>query len=663
SNPTNANYFGPDPIGTIGDNDSTPTLIFNNLTISEGQAGSTQAVITVSLSVPSGKVVTMNYSTSDGTAINGNDPNNNSSNDYISQTGTLTFQPGVTSQTINVTINGDTLYELDETFAVNLSGFGNVNAVNTQRTVTIVNDDPKPTVVISDATVTEGDSGVTPIDFILTLQQPSALPVTVTYSTSSGQAQIGSDFQNAGGTVTFAPGETSKTITVNVIGDTAVEGDENFFVNLLNGVNVVIGDNAGLGVITNDDFLPSVQVSDAQVLEGDSGTTQMMFTVTRTGSTALPSTVAYSTSNGTATAGLDFTSASGTITFAAGETTKNVIVSIKGDDIAEFNESFFVNLSNPSNATIADGQGVGTILNDDNAPPAVTLPAGPLSTIEETNLTISGISVADPDAGVATIIVTLTAAHGTIVVRNDAVNGLASSQILNNGTAEVTLVGSIAAINTTLASSNGVVYRGFTDFFGSDSLTVKANDLGNTGNSGVEKTDTKVVVINVANVNDAPSIGFTAEGGGAATPINSTKGNAVAAFGPPNSLTLSDADNLNFNGGRITVTNLGQFIGTKDKISIRNQGTGNGLIGFKKGKITFGGQVIGTATGGTASNPLVITLNNTASIEATTALMKNITFGTAKGHLTALPRTLRMVLTDGSGGTSAAVLTTVNVTN
>jgi hypothetical protein len=571
----------------------------------------------------------------------------------------------VTSQNITITINGDELYERDETFAINLSNLSNVGGINTQKTVTIVNDDAKPTVLISDASVNEGDSGNTPVLFTLTLQQPSALPATVTYSTSSGQAQIGSDFQNAGGTVTFAPGETSKTITVNVNGDTAVEGDENFFVNLSNGVDVVIGDNLGLGVIVNDDFLPSLQVSDAEVVEGDFGTKSMVFTVTRTGSTANPTTVGYSTSNGTATAGLDFILNQGTLTFGTGETTKTVTVLVKGDEIAELDESFFLNLSNPSNATIADGQGFGQILNDDNSPPAVTMPVGPISTTEEVNVSIPGISVSDPDAGQATIQVTLSAAHGTIVVRNNVANGLTGAQILNNGTNEVTLVGSISAINLTLGSSNGVVYRGFTDFAGSDSLMVQADDLGNTGNSGIPKTDTKAVTIVVANVNDAPVIEYTATGGGTPDPITSTKGNAVAAFGPPNSLTLADADNLNFNGGRITVTNLGPFISGKDKISIRNQGTDPGLIGFtKKGKLTYGGQEIGTVSGGNGSNPLVIILNSKASIEATTALMRNITFGTKKGGLTALPRTIRMTLTDGSGGTSTPpVQSVINVTN
>lgn len=675
TNPVNAAFNGPDPVGTISDNDATPTLSFNPVTKSEGQAGQTQVTMTVTLSAPSGKVITMNYHTTDGTALSVADPNGNGGNDYIAQSGTLTFQPGVVSQDIVITVNGDALYELDETFGVTLDGFVNVTANPTQRAVTIVNDDPKPTLRISDApllnAVTEGDSGTTPLQFTISLDQPSALPVTVTYSTASGTAQSGSDYQNTVGSVTFLPGETSKTIVVNIFGDLVVEGDETFLVNLSSPVNAVIGDPFGVGTIVNDDILPSFEVSDASVVETDTGFTQMVFTVYRNGSTALPSSVNFSTSNGTATAGLDFTALTGTLNFAPGETFKLVTINIKGDDIAEPNESFFLNLSNPSNGVITDGQGLGTIINDDNAPPAVTLPPGPLSANEETNLTITGITVTDPDAGSAPVTVVLSALHGTIVIRNDVVNGVTSGQILNNGTASVTLTGSLAAINTTLASLNGVVYRGFTDFFGVDTFTVIANDLGNTGSNGVEKTDTKAFIINVANVNDGPTITFTGDNSPTPDPVVSTKGNAVAAYGLPNSLTLADPDNFNFSGGEITVSilnqNQNQFFGKTDKLSIRNQGKGAGLIGVSGTKITFSGVVIGTFKGGKPKNgvpqPLIITLNSNATIAATTALMKNIMFSTSKTKITALPRTVSMVMTDGKQGLSNPAVTTIDVTN
>jgi hypothetical protein len=659
-----------DAIGTINDDDPTPTLTINDLSVNEGQAGQTTATFTVSLSAPSGQDITVHYKTSDGSATAGVVAGNNSSNDYISQEGDLTFVAGVTSQPISITINGDTLYELDETFAVDLTNPVNAGITDGHGTATIVNDDAKPGIVISDVSVFEGNSGTTPMVFTVTLLQQSALPVTVTYATSSGTALDGNDYQSAAGTLTFQPGETSKQITVNAIGDENVEPDENFFVNLSGATNAVVADALGVGTIRNDDVLPSLSVNDVSILEGDSGTRQLVFTITRSSGNSTPTSVQYSTSNGTATAGSDFNLTQGTVTFLSGETTKTVSVPINGDTTAETNETFFLNLSNPTNATIADGQGLGTILNDDNAPPVVTVPASPLLGTEDISLQITGVSVADQDANGAAEQVTLTVQHGTLTLRNDVPSGLDFSQISHNGTSVVTLTGTLDAINNTLNSAGGLIYQGVQDFNGTDTLTVSANDLGNTGNVNIPKTDTKSVTIQVANVNDDPIIDFHGSGGVGtpATPVQSTKGNAVAAFGPPNVITLSDADNANFAGGTITATNIGPFIGAKDSVSIRNQGKGSGQIGFTargkhKGEITFGGVVIGTAHVGLAGSPLEITLNNKATATAVQALLRNITFGTSKARLSAVPRTIELTMTDGSGGSSATIATTVNVTN
>lgn len=658
-----------DAIGTINDDDPTPTITINDLSVNEGQAGQTTATFTVTLSAPSGQDITVHYKTVDGLAKAGVIPGDNSSNDYISQEGDLTFVAGVTSQPVSITINGDTRFELDETFAVNLSAPVNAGIIRNQGTATIVNDDPKPEIVINDVTVFEGDTLTTPMVFAVSLRQESALPVTVTYSTSSGTALDGNDYQSAAGTLTFLPGETTKQITVNAIGDENVEPDENFFINLSGATNSVIADALGVGTIRNDDVLPSLSVNDVSITEGDGGSKQLTFTITRSSSNSTATTVQFSTSNGTATAGSDFNLTQGTITFQGNETTKQVSVPITGDTTAETNETFFLNLSNPVNATIADGQGLGTILNDDNAPPVVTVPASPLPGTEDIDLPVPGIRVADQDANGAAIVVTLTVQHGTILVRTDIPSGLDATQIINNGSGSVTLNGPLDAINNTLASTLGVVYRGTQDFSGTDTLTVLANDLGNTGNVVIPKNDSKTVTINVENVNDDPIVDFHGPSGVGSdpVPVQSTKGNAVAAFGSPNVITLSDADNTNFSGGKITVSNLGPFIGDQDALSIRNQGKGSGQIGFTargkhKGEITFGGVVIGKASGGAGRSDLEITLNNKATVAATQALLRNITFGTAKRRLSAQPRTVELVMTDGNGGSSQAVTTIVNVT-
>ena len=653
SNPTNAildmNTIG---IGTILDNDAMPTMSVQNISFNEGQAGSTTATFMVSLSQPSGQSVTVNYTTVDGTATVAD-------GDYTTATGSLTFLPGEVTKLITVSVNGDAFYENTETFALNLSGAVNASlSSGSQAIATIQNDDPKPTIVVSDATEFEGNAGTVGMVFTFTLLQPSKLPATVTYNTSSGTALDGNDYQTAVGTITFLPGETTHTVTVLVNGDQTVEADETFLLNLSGETNAVVSDRIGVGTIRNDDVTPSITINDVSLTEGDSGFSNMVFTVTVANPNGQPISVQYSTSNGNATAGNDFTAQSGTLVFAGNETTKTISVPIRGDLTAESTEQFFVNLSNPSNATLSDIQGVGTILNDDNNPPVVSVPVGPFAGVEDQNVALTGLGVSDIDAGNALISLTITANNGTLQIRTDVFNGVTPGDVTLNGTDSVTLTGTVTQINNTLANPTGVVYHGNLNFAGTDSITLVANDLGNSGSGGA-RTDVKTVQVVLTDVNDDPAILLSG------TPTTSVRGNQVAI---DNGVTFSDPDNqTNYGNAVITATNagaLGFFIGSKDVLSVRNQGKGSGQIGFKKGKITYGGVEIGVATGGKANIPLQITLNNKASAAAVEALLRNITFETAKAkkQLVAQPRGIQFTMTDGRGGTSTTVTKAVNVT-
>jgi hypothetical protein len=224
------------------------------------------------------------------------------------------------------------------------------------------------TLAIGDVTVTEGNAGTIDATFTVTLSAPSSQTVTVQYTTANATAIAGGDFQTASGWLTFAPGETSKTITVAVLGDQLYEPNETFAVNLSGATNATIGDGNGSGTIVNDDTYvkPKISISDVSKAEGRNGSTLFTFTVSLSAASATPVTVNYSTANGTATAGEDYTAASGTLTFAPGETTKTITIKVKGDRKREANETFFVNLFGvSSNATIFDAQGIGMILNDD----------------------------------------------------------------------------------------------------------------------------------------------------------------------------------------------------------------------------------------------------------------------------------------------------------
>src|SRR5262249_20306313 len=139
---------------------------------------------------------------------------------------------------------------------------------------------------------------------------------------------------------------------------------------LSNPLNATLADAQGAGTIVNDDAPPTVAINDTTVTEG--ATSAALFTVTLTGATQLPATVDFATTDGTATAGADYTTASGTLTFAPGTTSQQIAVPILNDNVTEVAETFFVGLSNASGATIADNQGVGTIADDEGLP-AITI--------------------------------------------------------------------------------------------------------------------------------------------------------------------------------------------------------------------------------------------------------------------------------------------------
>ena len=225
---------------------------------------------------------------------------------------------------------------------------------------------PPPSVTIGDRTITEGNTGTVSATFSVTLSAASTETITVAYATGDGTASAGSDYQAASGTLTFAPGETSKTITVAVNGDRLAEPNETFVVNLSSPTNANIADGQGVGTILDDE--PRISISDVTKKEGNGKkTTSFVFTVTLSAAYDQPVTMSFQTVNGTATAGdNDYLARAGTLTFAPGETTKTVTIEVRGDRKKEANETFFLDLFGLSgNALFAKDRGVGTIFNDD----------------------------------------------------------------------------------------------------------------------------------------------------------------------------------------------------------------------------------------------------------------------------------------------------------
>ena len=223
-----------------------------------------------------------------------------------------------------------------------------------------------PSVSIDDVTVAEGSAGLTEAVFTITLSEPASANVMVDFATANGTAGAGTDYISQSGTVTFPVGLTSAAVTVKVIGDTADEPNETFLVNLSQAVGAIIGDGQGVGTLVDDDEPQRfVIINDVAMQEGPFGARKFVFTVALSAASSAPVTVNYVTANGTAAAGSDYYAQSGILTFAPGETTKTIGVIVKGDSKREANKKFLVNLSNAVGAQLLDGQGVGTILNDD----------------------------------------------------------------------------------------------------------------------------------------------------------------------------------------------------------------------------------------------------------------------------------------------------------
>jgi Ca2+-binding RTX toxin-like protein len=417
----------------------------DDVIVEEGNSGTLNVTFTVSIDATSPTNITVDYAVGDNTATVAD-------NDYTvtNATGTITFLANTTTpQTVTVQINGDTKFEADETFNVLLSNASVGHTITKARGIgLLLNDDSGPIFSISDAPpVVEGNIGTGgTATFTINRTGDTSQSSSISYVTASNTAIATEDFITAGGTLNFAAGEASKTITVNIIGDTLVEaGDQSFFVNLLNPVNALISDGQAVGTIIDDDVAlppPTLAIDNVSVNEGNSGATPTVtFTVTRSGDPNTAVSVDYSTADGTAIAPADYAPASGTLNFGAGITTQTFTVTINGDLLVEGNETFLVNLTNPVGATITTAQSIATI-TDDDTPPGFG------------SLAVNSISVAEGNSG--------QQRTATFTVTRSGDTGLAAS--VNYATADGTATApdDYAATNGTLNFAIGETTKTFT---------------------------------------------------------------------------------------------------------------------------------------------------------------------------------------------------------
>ena len=367
-------------------NDDVPTATISVTPANVAEDGAPNLVYTVTLNQANpGAATSVNYAIG-GTATNGTD--------YATIASPLVIPAGSTSGTITVNPTADATIEANETVTLTLNaGAGYTVGVPNSATGTILNDD-LPTLVINDVTATEGNAGVTNFTFTVSLSAPAG-PGGTTFdiATANGSATAGVDYvANSLTGQTIPAGSSTYTFTVLVNGDTLNEPSETFFVNVTNVINAIVADGQGVGTIVNDDPLPSLSINDVTVVEGNAGTVNAVFTVSLSAASGQTVSVNYTTADGTATQPADYTNTSGALTFTAGTTTQTITVPVIGETIPEANETFFVNLSGATNATISDNQGVGTITNDDvpvTVSPA-SLPGGTVAAAYSQSVTASG---------------------------------------------------------------------------------------------------------------------------------------------------------------------------------------------------------------------------------------------------------------------------------
>jgi hypothetical protein len=240
-------------IGTIQDASPLPAILINDISTTEGDAGSATTVnFTVTLNSASGKQVSVAYAITSATATAGDD--------FIPNQGVITFAPGVVSRSLKVTILGDDLKESNETYTVTLSTPVNATLGDSSAVGTILDDDV-PVLSIQDAVAVEGESGTIPLAFTVLLSKPSTGTITVNFITSPGTASAGSDYIHTSGTLTFAAGETVKTITVSIAGDTSIENTESFTLSINTPTGgAVLGDSSAVGSIQDNDAPPVTMV-------------------------------------------------------------------------------------------------------------------------------------------------------------------------------------------------------------------------------------------------------------------------------------------------------------------------------------------------------------------------------------------------------------------
>ena len=361
----------------INDDETKPQINIADTSVLEGDAGTNTAVFTITLTGLAEQAIDIEYETFDGSA-----EDENNGNDYMSTKNPfdtpLTFPALTLSQTLSVPVNGDEEYEPDENFFMYIEIFDDTYASmnDDEGEGTILNDDV--TVSIADVNITEGGAISKTANMTVTLSDPSLDLITLDYQTNLGNNVEANDFITKSGSLSFSPGEITKTISIDILNDNFYEGTEIISVTLDNLVNLVIaGDTPGTSdtkatvTIIDDESKPILSIADTSVEETDSLTTTAVFTISLSGLAEQPIAFNYQTSDGTATVADNDYDAAQSVTplvIPAQTSSQTVNVTIHGDEEASEGDEYFnmtIDLVPSDYATIGNNQARGNIINDD----------------------------------------------------------------------------------------------------------------------------------------------------------------------------------------------------------------------------------------------------------------------------------------------------------
>ena len=319
---------------------------------------------TVTLETPNPAQVTrVRYETMDGSAV--------ASLDYRERSDVLNFPIGETTQTVKVPIIDDFDSEQEESFTLVLSEPVNARLA-VESAVGVILDDDVPANVNLESAAQEVSEGEGVKSFRVTLDgAPASGTVLVTFSVTQGSALPGQDYRvQTVGLLRFPPGTRDQSIDIEILDDEIQEPNETFTITLTNVENADLGLSTSTVTILDDDEA-SLSINDVRAKESSG---EAVFTVSLSNTSTTEITVNYSTEDGTALAGLDYTSVEGTLSFSANDAnlTRTIRVPLVDNNVDEPDETFIVRLSGVVAAVIADNEGIGTI-EDDEPPISVSI--------------------------------------------------------------------------------------------------------------------------------------------------------------------------------------------------------------------------------------------------------------------------------------------------